>query len=41
MDVRSPLPDDLKRALAAAANDPSLSAHPDPLDHLGFYRTDH
>ncbi len=39
MDVRSPLPEDLKRAIAAAANDPSLTAHPDPLAHFGFYRT--
>ncbi|MFL5582867.1 MAG: RluA family pseudouridine synthase [Gemmatimonadaceae bacterium] len=40
MDVRSPLPDDLKRALAAAANDASLFDHPDPLAHFGSYRPD-
>jgi 23S rRNA pseudouridine1911/1915/1917 synthase len=37
MDLRSPLPDDLRKSLAAAANDPALATHPDPLDHLGFY----
>ena len=37
MDLRSPLPEDLKRSLAAAANDPDLVNHPDPLDHFGFY----
>jgi 23S rRNA pseudouridine1911/1915/1917 synthase len=38
MDLRAPLPDDLRRSLAAAASDPSLERHPDPLEHLGFYR---
>lgn len=38
MDLRAPLPDDLRRSLAAAAYDPSLATHPDPLDHFGFYR---
>ena len=38
MDLRAPLPDDLKRSLAAAANDRSLETNPDPLDHFGFYR---
>ena len=38
MDLRAPLPDDLRRSLAAAARDPSLESHPDPLDHFGFYR---
>jgi 23S rRNA pseudouridine1911/1915/1917 synthase len=38
MDLRAPLPEDLKRSLAAAANDRSLESHPDPLDHFGFYR---
>jgi hypothetical protein len=37
MDLRSPLPEDLRRSLAAAANDPTLATHPDPLDHFGFY----
>ena len=37
MDLRSPLPEDLRLSLAAAANDPTLANHPDPLDHLGFY----
>ena len=32
------LPDDLRRSLAAAANDPALESNPDPLDHFGFYR---
>ena len=38
MDLRAPLPEDLRRSLAAAAGDRSLEAHPDPLDHFGFYR---
>lgn len=38
MDLRSPLPDDLKRSLATAAGEPEWLAHPDPLDYLGFYR---
>jgi 23S rRNA pseudouridine1911/1915/1917 synthase len=38
IDLRAPLPEDLRRSLAAAARDPSLETHPDPLDHLGFYR---
>src|SRR5688572_27327925 len=38
MDLRAPLPDDLRRSIAAAANDRSLETHPDPLDHFGFYR---
>ena len=37
MDLRSPLPADLRRSLAAAAGDPALANHPDPLDHFGFY----
>ena len=40
LELRSPLPDDLKRSLAAAGNDRSLLDHPDPLDYLGFYRDD-
>ena len=38
MDLRSPLPDDLKRSLSTAAGEPGWMAHPDPLDYLGFYR---
>jgi 23S rRNA pseudouridine1911/1915/1917 synthase len=38
MDLRAPLPEDLKRSLAAVANDRSLETYPDPLDHFGFYR---
>ncbi len=38
IDLRSPLPDDLKRSLAAAAGEPTWFAHPDPLEYLGFYR---
>jgi 23S rRNA pseudouridine1911/1915/1917 synthase len=38
LDLRSPLPEELKRSLAKAAGDPSLFAHPDPLEYFGFYR---
>jgi 23S rRNA pseudouridine1911/1915/1917 synthase len=38
IDVRAPLPDDLRASLAHVANDPSLVRHPDPLDVYGFYR---
>jgi 23S rRNA pseudouridine1911/1915/1917 synthase len=41
VEVRSPLPHDLRRALAAAADDVSLLADPDPLDRFGFYRDTH
>jgi 23S rRNA pseudouridine1911/1915/1917 synthase len=37
MDFRSPLPEDLRRSLAAAAGMPELVDHPDPLDYFGFY----
>ena len=40
MDLRSPLPPDLKHALATVAGEPTWFAHPDPLDYLGFYRAD-
>lgn len=40
LDLRSPLPDDLRPALARIARDDSLLAHPDPLDAFGFYRPD-
>ncbi len=38
IDLRAPLPDDLRQSLAAVAYDPALATHPDPLDHFGFYR---
>jgi 23S rRNA pseudouridine1911/1915/1917 synthase len=38
IELRAPLPDDLRRSLAAAAADPSLERHPDPLEYFGFYR---
>ena len=37
VDLRAPLPEDLARALAAAAG-PDMRLHPDPLDQFGFYR---
>jgi 23S rRNA pseudouridine1911/1915/1917 synthase len=40
MDLRSPLPDDLRQSLIAVAGMPELIAHPDPLEYLGFYRVD-
>jgi 23S rRNA pseudouridine1911/1915/1917 synthase len=38
LDLRSPLPEELRRSLAAAASDPSLFAHPDALEYFGYYR---
>lgn len=38
LDLRSPLPVDLRTALAQVARDPSLTSHADPLDAFGFYR---
>jgi 23S rRNA pseudouridine1911/1915/1917 synthase len=38
IDLRAPLPDDLRRSLVAAAQDRSLETLPDPLDYFGFYR---
>lgn len=38
LDLRSPLPDDLKRSLAALSAMPELATHPDPLDVFDFYR---
>ncbi len=38
LDLRSPLPADLAAALAKAAEQPDLIAHPEPLEYLGFYR---
>ncbi len=40
IDLRSPLPDDLTRSLAAVAGVEDLANHLDPLDYLGFYRID-
>ena len=40
LDLRAPLPEDLRRSLAALAEMPELFAHPDPLDYFGFYRDD-
>jgi 23S rRNA pseudouridine1911/1915/1917 synthase len=37
MDFRAPLPDDLRRSMAALAEDPALADHPDPLSVFGFY----
>jgi len=39
VELRSPLPDDLNRSLAAAGFD-QLGDHPDPLEFLGFYSSD-
>lgn len=38
LDLRSPLPPDLRAALAQVARDPSLLTNADPLDAYGFYR---
>ena len=40
VDLRSPLPDDLHRALVAAAGPDVSLADTNPLDFFGFYRTD-
>ena len=40
MDLRSPLPEELRKSLARAAEDPSLFARPDALEYFGFYRAD-
>ncbi|MEO7964563.1 MAG: RluA family pseudouridine synthase [Gemmatimonadaceae bacterium] len=37
IDLRSPLPSDLHSSLGAIANDPDVSADPDPLSTFGFY----
>ena len=37
MELRAPLPADLRRSLAALANDPTLADHPDPLGTFGFF----
>jgi 23S rRNA pseudouridine1911/1915/1917 synthase len=40
IDIRSPLPEDLRRALAATAQGslPALAGDLDPLEYFGFYR---
>ena len=38
IELRSPLPEDLARSIAAVAGWEDATAHPDPLDELGFYR---
>jgi len=40
VDVRSPLPEDLRVSLAAVAELDELPSHPDPLDHFGFFNLD-
>jgi 23S rRNA pseudouridine1911/1915/1917 synthase len=40
VDLRSPLPEELRRALGAAAGSSLFAADPDPLDRLDFYRVD-
>lgn len=37
LDLRSPLPDDLRTSLLAVSDMPELLAQPDPLGYLGFY----
>lgn len=37
LDIRSPLPEELRIALAVVAEAPELAAMPDPLTHYGFY----
>jgi 23S rRNA pseudouridine1911/1915/1917 synthase len=38
LEFRSEWPDDLRPALAAAAEEPDLLARPQPLDYLGFFK---
>ena len=40
IDLRAPLPDDLRRALDAAAGGDAVIPDLDPLEYFGFYRTD-
>jgi len=40
LELRSPLPDDLRASLLSIARMPELYDHPDPLDALGFFNTD-
>ena len=37
MDLRSPLPADLRESLAAAAEDPSIALDENPLERFGFF----
>jgi 23S rRNA pseudouridine1911/1915/1917 synthase len=38
MELRSPLPDDLRHSLSLAAGNDASPAGTDPLEHFGFYR---
>jgi 23S rRNA pseudouridine1911/1915/1917 synthase len=40
MDLRAPLPDDLRTSLVRMAEDPELAARADPLAAFGFYDVD-
>jgi 23S rRNA pseudouridine1911/1915/1917 synthase len=40
IELRSPLPEDLRTSLVAVARLPELNDHPDPLDALGFFHVD-
>jgi len=40
IELKSPLPEDLKRSMAAAADSSELLERPDPLADFGFYRFD-
>ncbi len=40
IELRSPLPHDLRASLLAIAHMPTLDDHPDPLDALGFFNAD-
>ena len=40
MDLRSPLPDDLRRSIAALSGMPELATQQDPLETFGFFHTD-
>jgi 23S rRNA pseudouridine1911/1915/1917 synthase len=40
VDLRSPLPEELRRALGTAAGSSLVAADPDPLDRFDFYRVD-
>lgn len=40
VDLRSPLPADLRQSIAALGDMPELATHQDPLDVFGFYHTD-
>ena len=40
LDLRAPLPEDLRLSIAAIAGMPELATHPDPLDAFGFYDGD-